>query len=377
MLPRPATAPFPAAQAGDVVLDRSLEHFVFAHGRAFDSYLATEPGRRHFVSSRRRGLVSYVSLGRHALVGGGLIAPEPHRDELLGEFVEHASRGRLRVAFHNVADDELPLFRRHGFQVTKWGEEPVVDLATLSWSGGRFEWLRRQVNHCRRHGVVVSEVRPGEIGHDEWAAAFAEVLEVAAESLARKAQADAMRFFEGRIDDHGLGHRRLFVARNEHGAGRIEGFLVCNPMLGGARWSTELYRHRLDSVRGTIPFLFHQAIGRLQAEGVERVDLCLDLGRGLDERLPGDSRLVRTGLRLITRHLGLLFDAAGLQHFKSRFRPRYENRYVCALPRASIGSLVAFARVTGGLLLDYRALPRILVERARRRTARETLPAAA
>lgn len=358
-------------------IDRSLEQFVFEHGRAFDSYLATEPGRRHFVSSQRCGLVSHVRLGKYVLTGGGLIAPDAHRDELLGQFVEHASRHGLRVAFHNVADDELPLFRRHGFQVTKWGEEPVVDLGPLTWSGGGYEWIRRQVNHCRRQGLVAGEVRHGDLDHDAWAKTFAEVLDVGTESLTRKAQAEPMRFFEGRIDDHGLGRRRLFVARSDHGAGRIEGFLVCNPMLGGARWSTELYRHRLDSIRGTVPFLFHHALDQLRAEGVERVDLCLDLGRGLDESLPGDSFLVRTGLKLITRHLGSLFDTAGLQHFKSRFRPRYENRYVCTLPRASLGALVAFVRVTGGLRLAPRKVARVVVDRARKRQARRSLPAAA
>lgn len=290
-----------ATPDGPAAIDRSLEHFVFEHGRAFDSYLATEPGRRHFVSSQRRGLVSYVGLGKHVLVGGGLIAPDAHRDELLGQFVEHAAGRRLRLAFHNVADDELPLFRRHGFQVTKWGEEPVVDLAPLTWAGGPFEWIRRQVNHCRRQGLVAAEVRHGEPDHDAWSGTFAEVLDVATESLARKAQAEPIRFFEGRIDDHGLGRRRLFVARSGHGAGRVEGFLVCNPMLGGARWSTELYRHRLDSIRGTIPFLFHHAMERLRDEGVDRMDLCLDLGRGLDEPLSGDSVLLRAGLKLLTR----------------------------------------------------------------------------
>ncbi len=73
-----------------------------------------------------------------------------------------------------------------------------------------------------------------------------------------------MRFFEGRIDDHELGLRRLFIARSGNGLGRIEGTsVVCNPMDNGSRWSTEIYRHRTDSVRGTVAFLFHHLMQQL------------------------------------------------------------------------------------------------------------------
>ncbi len=359
--------------AGIIGTEQSLEQFVFEHGQYFDSYLATEPDRLYFFSTRQRGLISYVRRGRYALVGGGLIAPESHKDELLGQFVEHVKRHNLHVAFHNIGDEDLPVYRKHGFQVTKWGEEPVVDLGSCTWGGKPFEWVRRQTNFCQRHGLAAFEVRPEELEPEQWARTLAEVLEVAAESLSRKPQAEEMKFFEGRIDTHDLGLRRLFIARSSHGAGRIEGFVVCNPILGGTKWATELYRHRLDSVRGTVAFLFHHILQQLQAEGVRQVPMCLDPGRGLETPMPGDSFLIRGGLHYGSKYLGGIFDFAGVQHFKSRFRPRYENRYVCALPKVSFGSVIAFLRVFGVFNLNLGNVARIMVERARKRVARKTL----
>lgn len=358
-------------------VEPSLEQFVYEHGQYFDSYLATEPSRLYFFSSRQRGLVSYVRLGKHILVGGGLIAPQEHKEELLGQFVEHARRQEWHIAFHNIAEDDLPFFRQHGFQITKWGEEPVVDLGSCTWGGKPFEWVRRQTNFCQRHGVTAFEVHPEELEPEQWSRTLAEVLEVAAESLSRKAQKEEMSFFEGRIDNHDLGLRRLFVARSAHGAGRMEGFVILNPILGGTKWSTELYRHRLDSVRGTVPFLFHQILKQLQDEGVQQVAMCLDPAKGLETATPGDSFIVRGGLHFGSKYLGGLFDFAGLQHFKSRFRPRYENRYVCALPNVSIGSLIAFLRVFGVFNVNLRNVSRILVDRVRKRVSRKTLADAA
>ncbi len=106
---------------------------------------------------------------------------------------------------------------------------------------------------------------------------------------AKTKQKKAMQFFEGRIDNHALGLRWLFIARRH---GRIEGFVICNPILNGTGWATELYRYRIDSVKGTMAFLIHFVLQQLKAEGVQRAGLCLDLGRDCHP-LPGDSFLVR------------------------------------------------------------------------------------
>ncbi len=355
------------------VADEELQQFVFSHGQYFDSYLATEPGRLNFWSPTGPGLVSYTRRGKHALVGGGLIAPEDHRAELLHEFVEFASKRQLNVFFHNIGDEDLPAFRQLDFQITKWGEEPIIDLGSCTWGGKSFEWVRRQTNFCVRNGLQAFEVFPDTLEREQWSRTRSEILEVSAESLSLKAQSDSMKFFEGRIDNHELGLRRLFIARSAYGAGRIEGFLVCNPMREGTMWSTELYRRRLDSVRGTMAFLIHHTLQQLQAEGVTQVGLCLDPGLNCETPHPGDSFLVRRGMQIGNRYLNAVFDVSGLRHFKSRFRPRYENRYVCALPGVTIGSMLAFASLSGLFKLSPIKLARSVIGHWRKSAARQSL----
>ena len=293
----------------------TLEDFVFRHGQYFDSYLATEPGRCRFWSRNRRGLISYVQRGRYVLAGGGLFAPDDHREDLLGEFMEAASRRKLHVAFYNICDEALPVFRKFDFQVTKWGEEPIVDLGSCTWGGKSFEWVRRQTNFCLRNGLAAFEVHPGDLEPQQWSRTLAEVLEVSSESLTHKAQAAPMTFFEGQIDTHELGLRRLFIARSTYGAGRLEGFVVCNPLRDGSAWATELYRRRTDSVRGTMAYLIHHVLQQMQIEGVRQVGLCLDPGLRCAEPLPGDSALVRRSMQVGERHLSFVFDVAGVRLF--------------------------------------------------------------
>lgn len=375
----PLAGPHGKALAGELITSNpsrtrhDLEAFVFRHGQHYDSYLASEPGRSLFWSSGRDGLVSFVKHGRHVFVGGGLIAPPLGRANLLAEFTEFSERRGWRAVFFNVADAELPLFSEFGFQSTKWGEEPIVDLKDRTWRGKQFEWVRRQTNYCLRHGLIAGEVGPEVVDSDEWPAILAELKEVARASLLKKAQSREMRFFEGSIESHELGLRRLFVARGDGGAGRIEGFVVCNPINDGASWSTELYRHRPDSVRGTVAFMFHHMMQALQTEGIDSLALCLDPARNCSTPRPGDSWMVRRGMTFADQYLGVVFDFAGLRHFKSRFRPRYENRFICARPAVSLDALWAFINISGGLRLDLTKLSRAIVERFSKRAQRKTL----
>ncbi len=364
--PSGSTAAIDAATA-------QLHDLTFRHGECYDSYLATAPGRMIFWDGDGQGLISYVRRGRHVLVGGGLIAAADRKEQLLREFLDGTSRERLRVVFHNISNDDLPLFRKLGFQVTKWGEEPIIDLTTCTWSGKAFEWVRRQSNYCLRQGLTSFEVVPESLAPYQWSRLVAELLEVSAQTLEGKPQAREMQFYVGQIASHALGLRRLFVARGDNGAGRIEGFLVCNPMHNGTAWAAEIFRHRTDSVRGTIAFLIHQTARQLQTEGVRELSLCLVAGQNCDRPLPGDSFLIRRGLQVMRYGFGWAYDVAGMSHFKSRFRPGNHDRYLCVLPKVTVGSICAMIGEFGALNLDYGKVLRILVSRIKKRSLRSTL----
>ena len=332
--------------------ESSLEALLFRHGRCYDSYLGLEPNRETFWSLDRRGLVTFVRRGRYLNISGGLIAPDNQKLSLLMQLVGYAIANRLVLSFYNIPEDELPLFRRFDFQSTKWGEEALVDLTDELWRGHAFEWVRRQVNFCERKELVCSECDLDEIPAEDRSAVIAELQEVSAAPLILKPQAEEMTFLEGTFDPARMARKRLFIARADGGRGRIEGFLVANPCRDGSEWVFELYRYRSDAVRGTVAFLMHQAIQRLRFENVKRVSLCLVPGRGCQSPLPGDSRMVRQGLVIAAKYFDFLFNTAGTLHFKSRFRPRYENRYLCVWPKATLGSSWAFIQVIGVLNLS-------------------------
>lgn len=360
-----------AVQPSAAPRKRFLEEMAFRHGQYYDSYLATDSDRETFWSRDGLGAVAFVRVGRYLNVGGGLLASERHRESLLAEVIAAADRHGEVLSFYNVAESDLPLFRDYGFQATKLGEEAAIDLNCWDCRGKSFEWLRRQVNYCRRQGLTAAEAVREDYSPPEWSSLVAELAEVSAGFLAAKPQAVELRFLDGAFHPHTLGRRRVFVARAK--TGRIEGFLACNPYRNGAGWAFEIYRQRPDAVRGTVPFLMHETMRALQAENAPRISLCLVPGLRTDGGLPGDSPLVRRGLMLGSRYFSFIFDTAGLYHFKSRFRPAFESRYLCARPKVTLGSAWSLVRLLGVLELDAGKMARVITRRLWRRGRRATL----
>ncbi|WP_373651627.1 MULTISPECIES: bifunctional lysylphosphatidylglycerol flippase/synthetase MprF [unclassified Schlesneria] len=330
-----------------------LMQFVYEHGHQPDSYLATAPGRETFWSSNRDGVVSYKRYGRNVLISGGLIAAPEDRPKLLREFLEFTNSRHWRASFFCIPEEDLPVFRAQGYIANKIGEDAVINLRTVTFAGKSFEWVRRQTNYCIRHGVTVEEIRPQELSQHAWTEILGELDEVCRDTMKMKPQVSELTFFDGSLGAHKLGFRRLFVARTEQADGsRIEGYVVCNPMNGGESWSTEIYRHRADCVRGTVPYLFHQIALRMQTEGVQELNLCIALARNCEDPIPGDKPFLRNSLTYFRNHFSVLFDLDGIDHFKSRFRPNYSNSYVCTAPGISPANIFATIRACGLLRIS-------------------------
>jgi phosphatidylglycerol lysyltransferase len=88
----------------------------------------------------------------------------------------------------------------------------------------------------------------------------------------------------------------------------------------------------------------------LQSDGAATVSLCLVPGRGVDiSTKPPSSKMAGFAMSLWYKRLNFLFNTKGQDYFKSRFRPRYANRYICVTPKTSVSSVVSFLVTTGGI----------------------------
>ncbi|MEZ6034708.1 MAG: DUF2156 domain-containing protein [Planctomycetaceae bacterium] len=335
-----------------------LEMFAFEHATSAETYDIVISNGSYLETPCRNGVISVLPQGRFWHASGSLIAPEEFRPEMVRWLKQVCDSQGNTLAVYSVGADEAPLFVDAGFEVSKFGEEPVLDLGAISWRGKEFEWIRRQTSFCLRAGLEVVEV----VVESERQALSEELTRIMREDLKPRTYPEPLRLLEGQFDPKRLLRRRLFVARSRT-TGRIEGFLACSPMYNGKTWAFETYRKREDAPRGTIAFLFRDVIDRMQADGVQNVSLCVVPGRGLNvEATAASSKMVRFAMSLWYRRLNFLFNTKGQDYFKSRFRPRYANRYVCVTPKTSVRSMVSFLVATGGIKPHFGNLVRSLLK---------------
>lgn len=317
-----------------------VEQYAYEYGATYDSYLVTEPDREYFFSSGQRGVVAFCRRGRHIIATGNLLARPEDREGLLVELLEFARGRRWAVTFVNVPRSHTKLFRSHGFQITKWGEEPIIRLQDATWQGQDYAWVRRQENYCTRQGVEFCEVTadPSDPVYRDQIVPQLEAVSRA--HIVSTLHQHELRFFEGRFCPLDMRRRRLFVARH---AGRIVAFVVCNPGLGGELWAVEIYRRLPDAVRGVIPFAIMKTLRTMKDEGGSYVSLSLVPFLRCETAVTGDSVILRVSANFWWKHLNSIFDMRGIYHFKSRFRPDYREMYVAALPGLTVRSTLSLA----------------------------------
>lgn len=335
---------FPSRDALPGDLARFVEDYVFQSGTTYDSYLALDPDREYLVADDRSAVLAFVRDGRFLHLPGGLMAPAGQSEKILEVLLEFSRRNRLSSTFYNVREGDAESLRASGFQLTKWGEEPLIHLPDTTWKGKSFEWLRRQENFCLRAGMESREVVPNGADPEYSERIGPELVEVSDSYIAQTAAGREMGTFVSSFDPFSLGRRRLFVAEKD---GRIEAFLVCTPGKGGIFWASETYRRRPDSTRGAIPFLMLQTMRALKEEGVEDFSLCLMPGLKADRKTDDNSRLLRRTIVFLRDHLNFLFDVRGINHFKTRFRPDHRDLYVAAHPKFRVWTLLSLIRCWG------------------------------
>ena len=330
----------------------SLEQLAFQCASVPESYdIAISDG--HLLRTPcGEGAVSVLVDGKFWHIAGGLLAPDALKPRMVHWLRELGQEHRRTIAVYNVSYAESLLFQEAGFVVNKFGEEPVLNLQDVDWSGKPFEWVRRQSNFCRRADLVVSEITIP----DEQLALGKTLLDILNEDLSGRTFDRPLRLLEGEFNPHVLHRRRLFVARKKNDE-TIEAFLACSPVRGGRSWAFETYRKKQNSTRGVTTYLFRSAMDQLRSEGVEQISLCLIPGRNVKNSsvLGGDWRITQA-LSLWFSHMDFVFNVQGQDHFKSRFRPQYVDRYLCVAPQNSVASLFSFLKTTGAIHCNWRNL---------------------
>ncbi|TFG72229.1 MAG: DUF2156 domain-containing protein [Anaerolineales bacterium] len=88
----------------------------------------------------------------------------------------------------------------------------------------------------------------------------------------------------------------------------------------------DLMRHRTEVIEGTMDFLFISLFLWAKEQGFEGFNLGLSALSGVGEK--HEDPAVERALHYICEHINQFYNFKGLHHFKEKFHPRIEMRYL-------------------------------------------------
>lgn len=334
------------------VQQAKLDSWVRRYGASSSSYVLLEGPKSYFTSPGVDGFLAYQVSGGVALIAGDPVCAPHEARRLIHNFTTVMMRP---VGAYQVSPLMLEAFREEGFADVQIGKEAVFDLNRFTLAGGKMELVRAATNKARREGLVVSEHHPfGKCGETRGAETINDELrEISAAWLKCKGNQE-LGFVLGSL---GLDHpsaKRYFIAQSEKGEGRIEGFIVCEPIYGRHGYYLDVTRRRMDAVRGTMELLTAEILRLLGEEGCEMASMGLAPLALLDDPDLLDHPVLARLMRFVYERVNLNYDFKLLYRYKAKFHPHtWEPRYFCFNQRRlSLSMLYAVVQVRNALKLE-------------------------
>ena len=320
------------------------------HGQLSTAYFALGEDKRYVWSDSGRTLLPYRVVGGVALALSDPIGPAEEHPQTLAKFIAYCRRQDWAFGIYQASPTAYQLGRSQGLRGFKIGEDSLVDLRCFTLAGKAGAAVRHSVARARRGGLTV-RLFHGERLPDDLVAGMERV---SATWLRQREISGQFGFSMGRFPADWSPEMLTAVAVDPNGA--VQAFVTWTPLYAAQGWSLDLIRRDADAIPGAMELLIAESFAWAIARGCERMSLGLLPLAGLDAETRALEGASATPEALIERSASylhqrgvLLSSYASLRHFKEKFHPAWEARYLL-LGEASATPqvLLALAQVMGG-----------------------------
>ena len=290
---------------------------------------------RHWFSAAADAVVGYVEVAGLRVVAGAPVAAVERLGAVAEEFEADSLAAGRQVCYFAAENRLLEEARHRRYSRHLLGLQPTWSAGNWSERFDACASLRAQRNRALNKGVRVEEADSArERGADLRACHDAWMASKGLPQLGFVAHSDPSGCEPGRAATGALADRRLFIATarlvvedtaDRRQANAVVGYLSASPVPRRRGWLVEKIVRRPDAPNGTAELLVDSAL-RTLAGDAERFTLGLSplASRPTEERA-GSSDEVPAWLefarRLAVKRGQRLYDFAGLNSFKSKFRP--------------------------------------------------------
>lgn len=360
----------PASSANTEAAERARSLLIAGSGSAL-SWMTTWRGNTYWFSPDGTSFVAYRVISGVALTTGDPVGPRERLRDNVVDFAEFASKNGWIPCFYSVTPQVRGITDSIGWGGIQVGEETVLDLENLAFTGKRFRDVRTAFNRAKKAGVQAEWIR----FPDAPLAITDQITAISEEWVADKGMPE-MGFTLGGLDEVDDPQVRCLIAVDEQRT--VHGITSWMPVYEHGKivgWTLDFMRRRSQGFRPTMEFLIASAAILLREEGVRFLSLSgAPLAKVDDGRQSVDSStdeltfsaLLDRLLDILGKTLEPVYGFRSLLAFKSKFQPRYEPMHMTfadPVALASIGNAIGRAYLPEMSLGQGYRLVRTMIER--------------
>lgn len=144
----------------DATQERRLQRLLQSCGHNSHTHLYYLGDKKWFWDSEHEACIVYRSLGNRRIALGDPLGKPEAIPRVIGQFMNHCREHGYIPAFYQAKSSFLQLYKQHGLQYAKIGEEAQVDLAKFHLHGKAWLKLRGRINKLKRAGFTFAVLHP-------------------------------------------------------------------------------------------------------------------------------------------------------------------------------------------------------------------------
>ncbi len=303
-----------------------LELLIERFGWNTNSFLLHYGGYRFFnpFETWEMGVVPYVATSRALIVAGDPLCRPDLQWDALEIFRDFAQEHNLQVLILPASERLAAKAGAHGFGKLIVGTEAQFDPLTWVPRGDSGKPVRWSVNKARRSGVSAELYLPGQARRPEVETAIAEF----ADRWRNERKINPLGYLVS-VDPLKQVEDKLFVTAWFEG--RLIAFLAASPIYARKGWYLEDIIRLKSTPAGASELLITTLLDHLRVSRCQFATLGTAPLAGIEAQR--GYPVARWALTLIYRHMNTFYNFRGLHHFKSKFRPTFEeHNYVLFFP---------------------------------------------
>ncbi|MBM7244348.1 DUF2156 domain-containing protein [Rhodococcus fascians] len=296
------------------------------------SWMSTWSSNNYWFTPDGNSFVAYRVVGGIALTTAGPVGPRHDHAAAVRAFADFCSDNGWTPCLYSISADTRRVADALGWNSVHVGEEAILDLTSLKFTGKKFQDIRTSFNRATKSGIAAewtafSDVSP--VIRDQIAA-------ISREWVADKAMPE-MGFTLGGLTEMEDPDVRCLIAidadRTVHGVTSWLPVYRDGEVVG---WTLDFMRRRSTGFGPAVEFLIASAAVSFASEGFEFVSLSgAPLAKsprtieadGLSATVSSPNPVEKL-LDAVGRALEPVYGFRSLLAFKSKFQPRYESMYM-------------------------------------------------